>query len=208
MDFDPFRTFLSERGAKDRTVQAYIADLTLALADIGDFERSNIERYLSYLVGRGTARSTVARKLASLRAYGDYLLTTGDFLLNPALRVSAPHRSRHVASEQYLTRRDQVLLEVAQASGLSPQQLTDINAEDVDWRAAQVRIYDAAGEMRLISLGQVVRPLRDYLSGRSRGPLFLSASGDRLTAAFASSLLGLDDDEAETTFGTTAVSAS
>jgi integrase/recombinase XerC len=196
MDFDPFRIFLSERGAKDRTVQAYIADLSLALAEIGNFDRNNIERYLSYLVGRGTARSTVARKLASLRAYGDYLVASGSFSINPAMRVSAPHRSRHVASEQYLTRRDHVLLEVAEASGLSPQELSDLNAEDMDWRASQVRVYDQAGEVRLVALGQVARPLRDYLSGRSRGPLFLSASGDRLTADFASSLLGLDEVEA------------
>jgi integrase/recombinase XerC len=206
MDFDPFRTFLSERGAKERTVQAYIADLSLALAEIGDFDRSNIERYLSYLVGRGTARSTVARKLASLRAYGDHLVAIGSVALNPALRVSAPHRSRHVASEAYLTRRDQVLLEMAEASGLSPQELCDLNAEDMDWRAAQVRVYDAAGTVRIIALGQVVRPVRDYLSGRSRGPLFLSASGDRLTGEFASSLLGLDEVEAASSAAPVAVS--
>jgi integrase/recombinase XerC len=184
-----FRDYLlHRRGSSERTVRAYLTDVTMALADIRSFEPATIEAYLSSLAGRGTARSTVARKLAALRAYGDYLTETGERRDNPAQRVAAPHRSYRVASDEFSRKRDRTLSEVARATGLSADDLVALNAEDVDWRANVVRL--PAGESaRVAGLGGSSRLLRAYLGGRARGPLFLSSNGDRLPARHAGEVL-------------------
>ena len=72
-----FQTYLEARGSSERTIRAYIADVTMALESVRVFDAPDLENYLSVLAGRGTARATVSRKLAALRAYGDFLEFAG-----------------------------------------------------------------------------------------------------------------------------------
>ena len=188
---EDFREYLLQRrGSSDRTVRAYMTDVSMALSEMRAFEAPDIEGYLSNLSGRGTARSTVARKLAALRAYGDYLAYAGQRSENPAQRVAAPHRSHRVASDDYSRKRDRTLVEIARATGLKVDELVALNAEDIDWRANVVRLPGPNG-VRVAGLGASSRMLRAYLGGRSRGPIFLSASGDRLSVRLAQDILSV-----------------
>jgi hypothetical protein len=127
---EEFRQYLEgKRGSSDRTVRAYLTDVTMALSEMDSFETGHIEMYLSSLSGRGTARSTVARKLAALRAYGDYLSFKGSNRENPASRVAAPHRSFRVASDDYSRQRDRTLQEIARMTGLQITEMVALNAE-------------------------------------------------------------------------------
>jgi integrase/recombinase XerC len=189
---EEFRQYLEgKRGSSDRTVRAYLTDVTMALSEMDTFETTHIETYLSSLSGRGTARSTVARKLAALRAYGDYLSFKGSNRENPASRVAAPHRSFRVASDDYSRQRDRTLQEIARMTGLQINELVSLNAEDIDWRQGSIRVPDEsrADGSRSVTLGTTTRLLRAYLAGRARGPLFLSASGDRLSVRLAHDII-------------------
>lgn len=187
---EDFREYLQRRrGSSDRTVRAYLTDVTMALSEMEGFETNGIESYLSSLSGRGTARSTVARKLAALRAYGDYLAYAGQTTDNPAQRVAAPYRSFRIASDDYSRQRDRALHEIARATNLKTTDLVALNAEDIDWRAATIRVVSSD---RALPLGIATRTLRAYLGGRSRGPIFLSASGDRLSVRLAHDILNQD----------------
>jgi integrase/recombinase XerC len=189
---EEFRQYLEgKRGSSDRTVRAYLTDVTMALSEMDTFETTNIETYLSSLSGRGTARSTVARKLAALRAYGDYLSFKGSSRENPASRVAAPHRSFRVASDDYSRQRDRTLQEIARMTGLQITEMVSLNAEDIDWRQGSIRVPDEsrAEGTRSVTLGTTTRLLRAYLAGRARGPLFLSASGDRLSVRLAHDII-------------------
>jgi integrase/recombinase XerC len=189
---DEFRQYLEgNRGSSDRTVRAYLTDVTMALSEMDTFETTDIETYLSSLSGRGTARSTVARKLAALRAYGDYLSANGSRRENPASRVAAPHRSFRVASDDYSRQRDRTLQEIGRMTGLQISEMVALNAEDIDWRQGSIRVPDSsrADGNRYVPLGTTTRLLRAYLAGRARGPLFLSASGDRLSVRLAHDII-------------------
>lgn len=183
-----YREYLQSRGASERTVRAYLTDITMTFAEIQHFEASEIEGYLSLISGRGTARSTVARKLAALRSYGDYLVAAGSRPENPAQRVAAPHRSLRVASDDYSRKRDRTLVEVARASGLSAAELVALNAEDVDWVENIVHV-PTVGPPKRGALGPANRLLKAYLGGRGRGPIFLAASGDRMSQVLAQEVL-------------------
>jgi integrase/recombinase XerC len=161
----------------------------MALSEMNAFETNEIETYLSSLSGRGTARSTVARKLAALRAYGDYLAFAGRKAENPAQRVAAPYRSFRIASDDYSRQRDRALVELARVTNLKVTDLVALNAEDVDWRANTINVVSSE---KAVSIGNATRTLRAYLGGRARGPIFLSASGDRLSVRLAHDILNQD----------------
>ena len=187
---EDFREYLQgRRGSSDRTVRAYLTDVTMALSEMDAFETNEIETYLSSLSGRGTARSTVARKLAALRAYGDYLAFAGRKSENPAQRVAAPYRSFRIASDDYSRQRDRALAELARVTNLKVTDLVALNAEDVDWRANTINVVSSE---KAVSIGNATRTLRAYLGGRARGPIFLSASGDRLSVRLAHDILNQD----------------
>jgi site-specific recombinase XerD len=173
-----FQTYLEARGSSERTIRAYIADVTMALETVRVFDAPDLESYLSVLASRGTARATVSRKLAALRAYGDFLEHTGQVERNPALRVSIPHRSPRVAQESYVRNRNQALGEIVQSTHLRVTEIVMLNAEDVSWRDNALTLLSGVR----VKLGEASRILRSYLSGRSRGPLFLSETGDRLSS--------------------------
>ncbi len=184
-----FQNYLqARRGSSERTVRAYIADVSMALNEMPDFEIPGIEQYLAGLSGRGVARSTVARKLAALRAYGDFLAQAGHRAENPAQRVSAPHRSYRVASDDYSRQRDRCLRDVARATGLLIIEIVAMNAEDLDWRRNIARVETGQGP-KIVGLGASSRTLRGYLGGRARGPIFLSSSGERLSVRLAHDIL-------------------
>ena len=184
---EDFRAYLEKRrGSSDRTVRAYLTDVMMALSEMDGFESAEIETYLSSLSGRGTARSTVARKLAALRAYGDFLADIGKRAENPAQRVAAPHRSFRVASDDYSRQRDRTLQELSRTTGMKVTELIALNAEDIDWRTGTIRVSESNKSVTLSTAGRL---LRAYLGGRSRGPVFLSASGDRLSVRLAHDII-------------------
>ncbi len=184
-----FQTYLEARGSSERTIRAYVADVTTALDSVQVFEARNLEQYLSVLAGRGIARATVSRKLAALRAYGDFLESSGQIERNPALRVSIPHRSPRVAQESYVRNRNQALEEVLQSTRLRVTEIVMLNAEDVSWRDNALTLLSGVR----VKLGEASRVLRSYLSGRSRGPLFISENGDRLSSQRAHAVLEQPD---------------
>jgi site-specific recombinase XerD len=184
-----FQTYLEARGSSERTIRAYIADVTMALESVRVFDAPDLENYLSVLAGRGTARATVSRKLAALRAYGDFLEFSGQLERNPALRVSIPHRSPRVAQESYVRNRNQALGEIVQTTQLRVTEIVMLNAEDVSWRDNALTLLSGVR----VKLGEASRVLRSYLSGRSRGPLFLSETGDRLSSQRAHDALERQD---------------
>ncbi len=80
------------------TVRAYRADLEgfcawaerLGVGHPGEVDRVVLRRYLAYLATRGYARTSVARKAASLRRYFAWSARRGSIAADPSRRLSAP----------------------------------------------------------------------------------------------------------------------
>ncbi len=185
---EQFGEFLRhKRGSGDRTVRAYLRDVQIALDEIGVFEIANIERYLIELAAKNSARSTIARRLSALRAYGAYLSEELHARKdNPAQRVSPPRQGAHIASDGHMRKRDRALREMAKVSGLTADKLVTINIEDVDWQSGVLHLMEDGSR---VPLGRAQGWLRIYIGSRSRGPVFLSPTGGRLSARLAGSVL-------------------
>ena len=95
-DLDEFTTSLT--ALAPASVTAYRRDLDafvewagrLGLEDPTAVDRRALRRYVAFLTTRGYARRTIARHVASLRRYFDWLRRRGRIEIDPSSRLSAP----------------------------------------------------------------------------------------------------------------------
>jgi site-specific recombinase XerD len=211
------RTFdgdLRRRGAAEKTRRAYGVDVgQFALWASGqDIEPATVStralrRYAAMLSERAAAPTTVARKLASLRALFRSLNDHGAVEQNPADLLSAPKKGERlprtlkqsevanmldrIPAGTPLELRDRALFELAYASGLRAEELVTLDVGSVDFDAEQVRVEGKGGKTRLVPVGEhalaaVSRYLersRQALSTGETVALFLSKSGRRLSTS-------------------------
>jgi integrase/recombinase XerC/integrase/recombinase XerD len=212
------RTFdddLRRRGAAEKTRRAYGIDVAqFALWASGqDVEPAVVStralrRYAAMLSERAAAPTTVARKLASLRALFRSLNDHGTVEQNPADLLSAPKKRERlprtlkqsevadmldrIPAGTPLELRDRALFELAYASGLRAEELVTLNVGSVDFDAEQVRVEGKGGKTRVLPVGEhavaaldaYARRARPALRGGDDEPaLFLSKSGRRLSTS-------------------------
>jgi len=169
-------------------------------------DRSLLRGYLAELDDAGYVKASIARRVAELRSFGEFLVQEGALERNTFRTVSAPRIPKRLP--QYLTvaeietllqaldtstplgLRDRAIIEVLYAAGLRVSELVDLDVAGVDLTQSQVRVIGKGGKERIALLGrQAMWALRAYLrQGRpellGRQPtdaLFLNHRGGRLT---------------------------
>jgi site-specific recombinase XerD len=206
---------LQRRAAAERTRRAYGADVgelaTWAAAQ--GIEPSAVtyrvlRGYAARLSGRGAAPRTLARKLASSRAFFRSMVEHGAMAANPADLVPAPKLPQalprtmkpadvaelldRIPATTPLELRDRALFELAYACGLRAEELVNLDHGSIDFDAEQVRVegkggktrFVPAGEHALAAVGDYLERARDALGGATQDPaLFLSKSGRRLSTS-------------------------
>jgi integrase/recombinase XerC len=207
-----------ERGASPHTCRAYRKDLELFAAflaekglptDVGVIDHLTIRLYLGHLYQeKQVKRTSVVRKLATLRTFFRYLKREGIVEKNPAKMVATPKGGKELphaltVDEAFrlltapdnatpLGRRDHAILELLYSSGLRVGELTALNLHDLDLGGGMVRVMGKGGKERIVPIGsKATEALGTYLvrreelmkGGRSASPyLFLNNRGGRLTA--------------------------
>lgn len=202
------RHLAAERGASVHTMRGYRGDLAdfraflerRRLGPLASADVRVVRAYLADLHARGLARTSVARRLATLRSFFRFRLRRGLAKTNPAREVRTPALPRRLPghlpidqSEALLRqafddgeagRRDRAVLELLYASGVRVAELAGLAVEDVDLGQGTVRVLGKGRKERVIPIGRkAIEALRGYLGTREggRGPLFLNRRGGRLT---------------------------
>ena len=202
------------RNAAEKTRRAYLTDLTQLAEWAGaqglDPERLDHRRlrlFAGVLSERGASKSTVARKLASIRSFYRHLVERGEIEGSPADLVSSPKRDQYlprvlkadevaalldsIPASTPLELRDRAMFELAYATGMRAEELTLIDIEDIEFDAEELRVHGKGGRERMAPLGERAgRTLSAYLdrgrpylareNGRADPAAFLSKSGRRL----------------------------
>ena len=218
---DAIRAFLEylavERGASPHTVRGYAGDLrefSAFLRRAGDLDPSavdtrSVRAYLASLHRRGLAKSSIGRKLASVRSCLRFLARRGAIEQNPARLVRSPRPPRRLPSflpkdesKQLLDRapessasgcRDHALLELLYATGIRVAECCGLDGTDVDRSHGTVRVLGKGDKERVVPVGEVALEAIDaYLATRARpdGPLFTNTRGGRLTTRSAQRIVG------------------
>lgn len=210
------RFLVLEKNASDLTIKSYREDLTQA---IGFFrEKLNVDdlpptrlttrllrSYLSWLHEQKHARSTIARRLASMRSWCKYLCRESILTHNPAVGVRSPRQERKLphfltkddigrlldapSSVEPLGARDRAILEVLYSAGLRVSELTGLDIPDIDLAEGLATVRGKGRKERLALLGPpAIETLNDWLavrdsvvSPRGGDALFLNKLGTRLS---------------------------
>ena len=199
VDVEEFASWLRSRGGSLSGIDA--ATLSAYTAELGAARPGRNPRKL--------ARSTIARKLAAVRALLRFTLGPGRV---PAGQLG-PRRARRlpdapkaeevdavleqVTGDEPLAIRNRALLELVYSAGLRSREAVDLDLGDVDFEQEAVHVRGKGGKERVVPLGEeAAYRLRRYLE-RSRpelargaeDALFLSARGRRLDTSTIRRLL-------------------
>jgi integrase/recombinase XerC len=209
-----------EKGASEHTCRGYLHDLChfagfisasqlYPVSETGEVDVRRVDRdiirvYLRALFG-SNKRSSIARKLASLRSFFQYLVREGIIPRNPAKGVASPKRERYIPRALTVDEmfrlldapdrsdppglRDRAILELLYSSGIRVGELIQLNCDDVEWELGIVKVLGKGNKERIVPIGsKAIEALRDALRGRGSSaaqggthPLFVNARGGRLT---------------------------
>ena len=208
---DHISAFLRElqevRGLSAHTVNSYASDLAAYVdwgernqVDLMTIRYRSLRGYLAELDAARYERTTVARKMACLRAFYGFLLEKGLVAQNPAELLRSPKLPRRlpralatdelqrlldaVDESTAVGLRDSALLEFLYATGARVSEAAGLRAEDIDYDAGRVLLRGKGDKERYVPL----HPLAlDKLKGagplsRTAGPVFLSTRGNPLSA--------------------------
>jgi len=214
---DDFLGYLEfERNASEETCRAYSADIIQFLRFInagddfnpGAVDLRTVRAFLAALREGGAGKSTIGRKLSSLRSFYKYLLREGVATENPFAAARQPRKERRLPkllTEDEVERllaappptafagvRDRAILETLYSTGARVSELVGLNVGDVDLVGECVRVRGKRKKERLLPLGSyATKALRLYLNRRDalldrllktrQRALFLNRAGGRLT---------------------------
>lgn len=204
---------LAAYGRDVEQFQEYLQSKGLTLDDPAAVTRVHVRGFMADLHRRRTAKSSVARKLSSLRALFKYLAKNGLVSSNPVAGVRNPKQeSRHPKAlnvDQALALmeagvpdgprglRDLALAEVLYGSGLRISEALDLGLDDVDLNSSVVRVMGKGSKERVAPLSDAGRErLRRYMAERgeftssvTEMALFLGDRGARLQRRQANRIL-------------------
>jgi integrase/recombinase XerC len=218
--FDSFLRYIRyEKNASPHTVKSYGRDLDEFRAYLSPREEKipleqidhiTIRDFLTHLTAKGNRKTSVARKLATLRSFFRYVHREGGVASNPARLVRTPKLPKpaprflsikevetllglpDVATERGC--RDRAILELLYASGLRVSELVGLNLADVSLAEQLVKVRGKGRKERLVPFGEQARQtLTAYLQSRRQlvarrrtsaqpDAVFLNLRGGRLTA--------------------------
>ena len=219
-----FITFLEvERRASPETIRAYHSDLRQFLAYVNqtppaagsalrpeDVDALMIRGYLAWLDRRREMKSSLARKLATLRSFYKFLAREERVGLNPAAEVRTPKQPQPLPrvltkddanalmefpeGDSLRTVRDRAILETLYSTGARVSELVGMNQDDLNLTEGLVRLRGKGRKERIVPIGAVaVEAIREYQAALTRHPspvtrhvperpVFLNHRSGRLTA--------------------------
>jgi integrase/recombinase XerC len=221
---------LVERGFSIHTCRAYRNDLEQffsyldgqtqnrsdgqSLGDRDEIDALAIRFYLGFLHKR-YKKTSIARKLSSLRSFFGFLVKKGLMAKNPAETVLTPKRGQPmpnylpvdetfrlldgIKGDSLLAVRNRAILETLYSTGMRVGELAGMNVGDLDFGKGLARVTGKGNKERLAPIGdKALRCVRHYLNKRRRekgtddeqkAPLFLNRLGGRLTSRSIARLL-------------------
>ncbi|MGQ9586393.1 MAG: site-specific tyrosine recombinase XerD [Anaerolineae bacterium] len=215
-DFLEFLT--SEKGYSANTTAAYRNDLTQFASFVKDkvkaegdlWSRVTKELIVEYVLSmkeREYASSTVARKVAAVKSFFNFLMAEKVIATNPTVTLDSPKVKKRLPvalsyeevnkllaqpaeEEGRKAVRDRAILELLYATGMQVTEIVSLNVEDINLASASVRVSRPRGRERVIPIHErAIAALEEYLEQARvqllRDPnekaLFLNHRGQRIT---------------------------
>src|SRR5438874_9360536 len=188
-----------ERNVSAHTLRNYESDLHqffdyLAPADekekrpeppVTQIDHLTIREWLATLHSDQKKKTSIARKLAALRTFFQFLVREGIVESNPAKIVATPRKEKklpvHLSIEEAIRfietpdpetdfgKRDRAILELLYATGVRVSELVQLNLRDIDFKHKLLRVFGKRRKERIVPFGDpALKALKDYLAVREK----------------------------------------
>ncbi|MBD7964632.1 site-specific tyrosine recombinase XerD [Fictibacillus norfolkensis] len=212
---DFLQYIIVERALSKNTIDSYKRDLTQyvrylqkveSLETIHEIDRNHIIGYLLFLKENGKASTTLARNIASIRSFHQFLLREKVSSQDPSVHIETPKTERKLpkvlstdevealldtpASNDPFSQRDKGMLELLYATGIRVSELVQLNIGDVHLDMGFIRCIGKGNKERIIPLGKMAQTAIErylhngrsiMLKGKKTDALFLNHHGNRLS---------------------------
>ncbi len=227
---DKFLRYLEiERNSSHHTIISYRTDLEQFLdflkdennladyATINNLTRLDIRMWLGELSEQGLAKSTIARKVASLRSFFKYCFKRGFIQKNPAHLLMLPKQEKHLPKtlntldiERLMNLADgdspveiqsRAILELFFGTGIRLSELTQLNLSDVNFEQNQLIVQGKGNKQRIVPVGShAFKALKKHIESRTllygkrtdsdaKRSMFLAPGGQRAYSRFVQRLV-------------------
>ena len=206
------------RNLSDNSIRGYVTDLEsflkhmskLGIVEFNQLEIEHIRSWLANLQSTGVARSTLTRRIVSIRAFTNWAAANGWLTsdLGVNLAVPKPHKVlpevlnleeaatvlkalevKAAEEPSALSIRDLALVEVLYGSGIRVSELCGLNLGDIDRTRNTLNVIGKGDKQRVVPVGiPAIAAIDNYLNkGRSefanqssQDALFLGSRGKRI----------------------------
>lgn len=164
-----------ERNLSAHSLKAYRQDLDqfhrfLCDIPLPAVDYLTIRRYLAELTAKGYQRTTMARKLATLRTYFRFLARERHVAANPLSLVSSPKSIRRLPKfldwselksllaapdlETALGLRDRAILELLYATGMRVGEIVALGLSALDWQEREIIVFGKGSKERVVLMDE------------------------------------------------------
>ena len=200
---------IAERNLSENSIRAYLADLEslllhinqLGVSEFAQLELNHIRSWLANLSTKGAARSSITRRVVSIRAFtywgarsGWLSRDIGKDLIAPKPERSLPDvldiesaalaikalEVRAQEEESASSLRDLALVEVLYGSGIRISELVGLDLGDIDRQRSTIKVMGKGSKERIVPIGQPALTAVDNWINNARAELVSEASGSAL----------------------------
>jgi tyrosine recombinase XerC len=193
-------------GTSDMPATAVLSEPTVQ-HKLRGADTEQIKQFLAFLGTQSYSKSTIARKLATLRSFYKFSLRRGYVQAHPLATIRTPKQEKRLPKfleldqitkllstpddSSLLGARDRAMLELLFSTGVRVSELVDLNLADFDFEGQIIRVRGKGKKQRTTPVGQTaIAAIQRYLQLRradsrsttfDQSALFVNKHGQRLS---------------------------
>ncbi len=211
---ESFERYLSDvKQVSNNTYLSYVRDINqfsdylerYLRTDVTAATQETVSGYIAWLRGAGKSSSTIARSLASLKCFYNYLISQNIVEQNPVFDIPVERAEKKLP--QILTSaevellldqpkctdmkgyRDRAMLELLYATGIRVSELISLNIDDVKLSAGIIKCTTHDKERYIPMYSAAIKAVSDYITlvrpqmvaTPTEQALFVNVNGERMT---------------------------
>lgn len=196
-----------EKGYSSHTIRAYKKDINsffeYVKTKLEEVDLLDIRGFVVHEIKRGISKSSISRRLSSIRTFFKFLYREGYIKNNPAKLVSNPKQKkilpRFLTVDEvfslvekpegigFMIARDKAILELLYSSGLRVSEICNLNYEDINIQESLIKVMGKGKKERIVPIGsKALDATKTYIVERlllktKEKAFFLNRLGKRLS---------------------------
>ena len=209
---EKYRQYLEKNKFLKNTASAYFSDAVhfveftenKGIKKVNDIDKKIVTEFVISLEKENKATSTIARNIASVKRFFEYLISVGKIDINPAESIKPPKQKKklpEILSPDEISKlleapngideksvRDRAMLELLYATGSRATELISLDVDDININIGYVRCKKhgderivPVGKMALTAMENYLNSVRGSIAQPDERALFVNMSGERMT---------------------------